>query len=378
MRFIHLSDLHLGKRLNEFSLLEDQAYILTRILNIVDQEDPEGIIIAGDVYDKSVPPAEAVSLFDDFLCRLAKRKKQVFVISGNHDSPERIAFGGRLMTGSGVHMSPVYDGTAAPVELEDEHGPLRVYMLPFVKPVHVRRYCPDEPIESFTDAVAAAIARMDADPSVRNLLITHQFVGGAARTESEDISVGGADNVDPAVFDGFDYVALGHLHGPQSVHRDAIRYCGTPLKYSFSEKDQEKSVTVVDMEEKGRVEIRTVPLVPRRELREIRGTYNELAARDSYAGTCTEDYLRVILTDEEDVPDAVARLRAIYPNLMKLEYDNTRTRLTGQFVPGEAVERRTPLELLAEFYEKQNGLPLSDRQEEYARQVFRALEEERP
>ena len=377
MRFIHLSDLHLGKRLNEFSLLEDQEYILARILSIIDAERPDAVLLAGDVYDRPVPPAEAVGLFDDFLVRLAKRDLQVFVISGNHDSPERIAFGARLMDKSGVHLSPVYDGAVAPVTLEDAWGPVRVYMLPFLKPAHVRRFCPDETIETYTDAMAAAVARMKVDTSVRNVLITHQFVAGASPTESEEISaVGGAASVDPAVFEPFDYVALGHLHGPQRVGRDTIRYCGAPLKYSFSEKDQQKSVTIADLMEKGRVELRTVPLTPRRELRELRGTYNELTARSFYEGTATDDYLHILLTDEDDVPDAVARLRTVYPNLMKLDYDNARTRSGGGPI-APAAEHRSPPELLADFYEAQNGQPLSDNQLRYVRQLFADLQEER-
>ena len=234
MKLIHLSDLHLGKRVGEVSMLEDQAYILDRVLDIVDGAGPDALLIAGDVYDKSVPSAEAVTLFDDFLCRLARRKLPVLVISGNHDSPERLAFGARLMEGAGVHLSPVYDGNITPITLTDEHGPVDFWLLPFLKPAHVQRFYPEETIDSCTDAVETAIAHMDIDPGRRNVLLCHQFVTGAATCESEELSVGGTDNVDAAAFNGFDYVALGHLHGPQNVGSGRIRYCGTPLKYSFS------------------------------------------------------------------------------------------------------------------------------------------------
>ena len=262
MKLLHLSDLHLGKRVNEFSMLEDQAYILTKILNTIDDEKPDAVLIAGDVYDKSVPSAEAVGLFDDFLVKLAKKQVPAFVISGNHDSPERLAFANRLIDASGIHLSPVYSGDVRPVTLTDAFGPVHIYMLPFVKPAHVRRFFPDEEIISYTDALAAAIRQMDPDLSARNVLLTHQFVTGAERSESEEISVGGTDNVDASVFEGFDYVALGHIHGPQNIGSERIRYCGTPLKYSFSEASHKKSVTVAELGEKGSLTVRTVPLLP--------------------------------------------------------------------------------------------------------------------
>lgn len=333
MKLVHLSDLHLGKRVSDFSMLEDQRYILTEILQIIDQERPDGVLIAGDVYDKSVPSAEAVALLDDFLVRLAKRKHPIFVISGNHDSPERMAFGGRLMEASGVYLAPVYSGRVQPITLMDKHGPVNFYLLPFVKPVHVRRCFPEREITTYTDALSVAVEAMEVDETQRNVLVTHQFVTGAARCESEEISVGGADNVDVSVFAPFDYVALGHLHGPQQVERETVRYCGTPLKYSFSELKHQKSVTVVELGTKGTVTVRTVPLVPKRDWVELRGTYEELTFRGFYQGTSyQEDYVRIILTDEEDIPEAFNKLRTVYRNLMGLDYDNRRTRADVRLV----------------------------------------------
>ena len=377
MKFIHLSDLHLGKRVNGFSMLEDQAFILDRILEVIDRESPDAVLIAGDVYDKPVPPAEAVRLFDDFLCALASRALQVFVISGNHDSAERVAFGGRLMDSSGIHLSPVYDGTVRPVRLRDDYGTVDVFMLPFVKPAHVRAAWPEDEIESFTDAVAAAIAHMEIDPAARSVLVTHQFVTGAQRSESEEITVGGADNVDARVFEPFDYVALGHIHGPQNI-APRVRYCGTPLKYSFSEKDHVKSVTVVELREKRSPDVRTVPLVPRHDLREIRGTYEQLTLRTNYEGTATDDYLHVVLTDESDVPDAVARLRAVYPNLMKLDYDNARTRASAAIDGAEAPERLSEIELFEAFFEIQNGRPMSPEQRRFSEGLIEDVKEATP
>ena len=376
MKLIHLSDLHLGKRVNEFSMLEDQRHILLEILGIVEKEKPDGVIIAGDVYDKSVPSAEAVALLDEFLVRLSGLGPEVYMISGNHDSAERIAFGGRLMTGSGIHLSPVFDGKITPVTARDAEGEVRIWLLPFVKPVDVRRAYPEEEIADYTGALRAVIRRMEIDPAVRNVLVAHQFVTGAARSDSEDVSVGGMDNVDSSVFDGFDYVALGHIHGPQHVGRETVRYCGTPLKYSFSEKDHVKSVTVVTLGKKGETEIRTVPLRPRLDMREIRGTYNELTLRANWEGTEVTDYLHVVLTDEEDVPDALARLRTIYPNIMKLDYDNRRTRASADVAAAEEMEKKSGIELFDEFYAAQNGQPMGEEQRAFAAELLERLKEE--
>lgn len=370
MKFLHLSDLHIGKRVNEFSMLEDQEYILTKIINIIDNEKPDAVVIAGDVYDKSVPSAEAVQLFDDFLCRLAKRKLQVFVISGNHDSAERMAFGGRLMDISGVHMSPVYNGKVEAISLDDEFGKVNFYMLPFVKPANVRRFFEDAQIESYTDAVRVAVENMNVNADERNVIVTHQFVTGAEKCESEEISVGGSDNVDASVFDCFDYVALGHIHGPQNIGSERVRYCGTPLKYSFSEAKHKKSVTVVEMGEKGSLEIRTVALDPKRDMREIKGTYAEITLKDNYINTNTDDYMHITLTDEEDIPDAIGKLRVIYPNLMKLDYDNKRTRSSAKLDIIENIEQRSPLDLFAEFYENQNNQPMTDGQSEFMKSLI--------
>lgn len=376
MKFLHLADLHLGKRVNGFSMLEDQAHILRQILAILDDEQPDGVLIAGDVYDKSVPSVEAVELLDGFLTELCARGVPVLLISGNHDSPERLAFGGRVMDSCGIHISPVYDGALAPVTLHDEFGPVHVWLLPFVKPAHVRRWFPDADIESYTDAVAEAVARMDIDTAARNVLVTHQFVTGGARSGSEELSVGGTDNVDSGVFAPFDYVALGHLHGAQHIGRETIRYAGSPLKYSFSEARQHKSVTVVTLGKKGDVQVRTVALTPLRELREIRGSYDELTARSFYEHTTyRSDYLHLILTDEQDVFDAMSRLRTIYPYLMTLDYDNARTRAAGGMSAPAETERRTPLELFEALYQRQNHQPMSEVQREYIAQLMEQIME---
>jgi len=449
MKFLHISDLHLGKRVNEFSMMEDQKYILDRILAIAEEEQTDGVLVAGDIYDKAVPSAEAVQVFDRFLTGLVERGNKVFAVSGNHDSAERIAFGARLMQGRGVYFSPVYDGRIEKISLSDEYGELFVYLLPFIKPAVVRHVLEREQMEgqpknsqeerkppesgqeerkrseggqeerkrlesdqekrkqseggqeerkrlesdqekrkqsesgqeerkqpeSYQEAVKLAVQRMRVNPEERSLLVAHQFVTGAGRCDSEEIVVGGLDNVDVEVFDRFDYVALGHIHSPQWVGRETVRYCGTPLKYSFSEAEQEKSVTVVEFKEKGRVELRTVPLKPLHDLRRIRGTYMEVMSKKFYQNTDTEDYVQITLTDEEDVPDGLQRLRSVYPNLMSLEYDNNRTRQSQAVEAVKDMERKSELELFGEFYELQNNQSMSGEQMEFVQHLVESLSE---
>lgn len=373
MKFLHLSDLHLGKRVNGFSMIGDQKYILAQILQIAQKERADGVILAGDIYDKPVPPAEAVQIFDEFLTKLADMEIPVFLVSGNHDCAERIAFGAHLMRGKNVYISPVYDGAVEPVRLKDEFGELDLYLLPFLKPAIVRHAFEDAQISSYQDALQTAVEHMQIDRGRRNVLVAHQFVTGASRCDSEEISVGGVDNVEASVFDAFDYVALGHIHSPQHVGRETVRYCGTPLKYSFSEADQEKSVTVAELLEKGRVLIRQIPLIPLRDMRKLRGSYLEVTALSFYQGMNREDYIQVTLTDEEDVPDGMQKLRVIYPNLMRLEYDNRRTREERTVDAAADAEQKSELELFEEFYELQNNQPMSEQQRAFAEKLIESL-----
>lgn len=365
MKFIHLSDLHLGKKVNEFSMIEQQKHILEQILRIISDESPDAVLIAGDIYDKSVPSTDAVLLFDDFLVSIAEMSVPVFAISGNHDSAERIAFGSRLMDISGIHLSPVYDGTAEPFELKDEFGSVYVYMLPFVKPANVRCFFPDGDTGSYDSAIRTAVKNMNIDISKRNIIIAHQFVTGAVRCDSETVSVGGIDDVSADVFEPFDYAALGHIHGAQCILSEKIRYCGTPLKYSFSEANQKKSVTIAELKEKGSLEIRTAPLVPLNDMREIRGAYMEVTDRRNYNDENRNDFLHVTLTDEQYIPEAMERLRAVYPNIMKLDYDNLRTKVgRSEEIPTED-ELNNPEKLFESFYESINNVPMSKEQSEY-------------
>lgn len=376
MKFLHISDLHLGKRLHETAFLEDQKAILSQIISIAQTEQADGVLISGDVYDKSMPSADAVSLFDEFLTRLAALHLQVFIISGNHDSAERIAYGSNIMRQSGVYLSPVYNGDVQPISLSDEYGTLNVYLLPFVKPAHVRRFAEEETIESYTDALRVAVNKMGVDEGVRNVLVTHQFVTGATRSESEE-SVGGTDNVDASVFSVFDYVALGHLHGAQNCGSERIHYCGTPLKYSFSEASDTKSVTVLTLTKKDEpLQIKTVPLIPKRDLRRIKGTFDELMDKTYYSKQKCEDYLQITLTDEGDIANAMNKLQKVYPNALDLRYDNARTRAESDVFGAEQVENKSALELFAELFVQQNGAEMSEIQRKYMQELIEKIEEE--
>lgn len=382
MKLFHLSDLHIGKRVNEFSMLEDQKYILRQILKAAKEYQPDGIILAGDIYDKPVPAAEAVQVFDDFLTSLSEMKLPVFMISGNHDSAERVSYGGRLMKKSGIYVAPVYEGKTEKVELKDDYGKVCIHLLPFIKPAAVRHAFEGgeyekeaETVCDYQSAVKMAVSHMEIEEGARNVLVAHQFVTGAMRCESEEVSVGGLDNVDASVFDDFDYVALGHIHSPQAVGREQVRYCGTPLKYSFSEAGQEKSITVVELKEKGNTQITFISLQPLRDMRKIRGSYMEVTARSFYENDSCDDYLHVTLTDEEDILDGLQKLRVIYPNIMQLEYDNRRTRENMELTGAQAVEKKSEMELFMEFYELQNNQSMSQVQEEFVRNIIQEVKE---
>ena len=376
MILAHISDLHLGKRLYDFSMLEDQRYILKEILRIVRQEKADGLLIAGDIYDKSVPSAEAVQLADEFLTQAAGLGIPVFLISGNHDSAPRLSFGAGFFKESGVHIAGTFDGEAKMVELQDEYGPVRIHLLPFLKPAVVRHATGKENIFTTQEAVETVIQQMQVDTSLRNVLVAHQFVTGAGRSDSEEVSVGGTENVDASVFADFDYTALGHIHMPQHIGRETLRYCGTPLKYSFSEEKKEKSVTIVELKEKGSITVREVALRPLRDMRSIRGAYMEVTDKASYTEENRMDDLRVILTDEQDIPGGMEKLRTIYPNLMRLEYDNARTRENRQISGTAEVQKKTENEIFGEFYIQMNNEPMSQSQTAFLEQLIRKIKEE--
>ena len=373
MKILHLSDLHFGKRLNNFSLLEDQYHVNRQIFKLAKDTHIEAVIIAGDVFDRQIPSAGAVQLFDDFLNFWAELNLPVFIISGNHDSAERLSFGAHIFSQNNIYISPVYNGQIEPISLNDAYGKINFYLLPFIKPATVRPFFPDEKINSYTEAVQTVLNNLPLNKDERNILIAHQFVTGAVLSDSEEIVVGGLDNVDAHVFDAFDYVALGHIHTPQTILRDSIRYCGTLLKYSFSETNQQKCATVIDIKAKGQMDITAYPVKPLHDMRKIKGTYAELTDRQNYIGTDTDDYILATLTDEEDVPDAIGRLRSIYPNIMQLDYDNIRTRTRNNIETVDINTAKAPLELFGEFYKLQNNQPLNETQSQIMQDLISAI-----
>lgn len=375
MKLLHIADLHIGKRVNEFNMIEDQKYILEQILRIAGEVKPDGLLIAGDVYDKSQPSAEAVELLDEFLTELSASGRPVFMISGNHDSPERLGFGSRIMQKNGLHIAGVFGGGLQKKVLQDEYEPLNIYLLPFIKPAMVNPFL-EQPAESCDEAVRAVISAAGVNQNERNVLIAHQFVLSGPlqpqRSESESLSIGGLDSVDASAFEAFDYVALGHLHGPQKIGRDTVRYAGSPLKYSFSEARHHKSATLLTFGKKGELEIRQLPLVPLRDLREIKGPIAELLRAGREDPDSAEDYIHATLTDEEEIYDAIGQLRQVYPNLMILDFENSRTAQTasGQAAASGGIEAASPAELFAEFYQMQNNDELSAEQLQLMENIF--------
>ena len=382
MKFLHISDLHFGKKLNEFSLIEDQQFIIYKILQCIDDQKPDAILVAGDVYDKGIPSVDAVKLFDFFLNSLAQKKIPTYIISGNHDSPERMTCGASLMESSGIHFAPVYDGTVCKYELQDKNGPVNIYLLPFVKPAIVRaalelkgKSDEAEKIITYDVAIAAAISQMNVDWTKRNVLVAHQFVTGSERCDSEDISVGGSDNISSSLFEKFDYVALGHLHGCQKAGGDNIRYSGSPLKYSFSEVNHKKGGLIVELGSKGELKVEQVLFEPQHNLRCIKGTYEEITLKKYWEqmGESINDYLHITLTDEEDIPEGFAKLQLIYKNLVSLDYDNSRTQKDNQIDAVAEIEKSSPLELFNKFYELQNNQGFSEEQKKFAQDLIEEI-----
>lgn len=376
MRFLHLADLHIGKRVNGFSMIEDQKFVFEQVYNVIENEKIDGIIMAGDIYDKPVPSAEAVKLFDEMLTRLVSINLPIFVISGNHDSAERIGFGSDILSAAKVYMSRVYNGNLQKIELEDDYGKINVYLLPFIKPATVKNIYKEAEIKDYDDALEYVLSQEKIDKTKRNVIVSHQFVTGAMRSESEEVSVGGLDNVSVENYEAFDYVALGHIHRAQQMGRESARYAGTLLKYSFSEEKHNKSMTIVDLKEKGNIEIKEIPVKPLHDLKTIKGKFSEITSEEFYKELKKEDYYRAVLTDEEDILNAIGKLKSIYPNLMSMEYDNTRTRSYSVVDNVETGEAKSPLDYFEKFFEKQNGRKMSEKQRDYLLEILGEAREE--
>lgn len=368
MKFIHLGDIHLGKNVNEFSMIEDQKYILHEIINLIKRESVDAVLIAGDIYDRSIPSEEAVKLFDFFLTTMAEMGRKVFAIAGNHDSEERLHFGSKLFQVNHIYISGHYDGKIECVDVEDEYGVIHIWLLPYVKASRVAHFYPDEVNmkegNTYNKAFKTAIEKCNLDKSHRNLILTHQFVVGKseepelAGSENAMLSVGTIDQISFECFDGFDYVAMGHIHSAQMVGRETCRYAGSPLKYSLNQREiaKEKTVPIITMSEKGNVKVECFPLKPLREVRRIKGNLKDLIEN----AVDTEDYIYATLTDEVTQFNAMARLQEVYPNTMKLDYDNHSTRAIKEFEGELETEGKGFHELMLDFYKLMNGTEPSE------------------
>ena len=365
MKVMHLSDLHLGKSILEQSLIEDQKYILDKIIEIIKSKEVDVVLIAGDVYDKGIPNVDAVRLFSDFLAKLYRIGVKVFITSGNHDSKDRLSFGNELFIDNGVYIEGVFNCKLKCVELEDEYGKILIYMLPFVKPADVRGYYPNKEINSYQDAIKVILDDINIDTSKRNIIMIHQFVTASGveveRSESESISLGGLDNIDVSLFDEFDYVAMGHIHRGQRLVRDTVRYAGSPLKYSFSEVNHKKSVPIIEFREKGNIDIELVELVPIRDMRVIKGKLDNLLDKEVISLGNKDDYISAVITDEDYIMDAIGKLRSVYKNILRLEYQNKRTEIVDNIDYNvDNVNKKSQIDLFSEFYLKQNNIELDN------------------
>ena len=372
MKLLHLGDLHLGRSLGDFDLIADQKYILDQILKIIEKENVDGVLIAGDVYDKSIPSEAATNLLDYFLCKLSESRVQTFMISGNHDSDDRLNYGSNLFEANQIYISALYHGTLDKRTVTDEYGEVNVYLLPFVKASQVRHFYPEETIDSYDDAVRVILKHADMDVTQRNVIVAHQFVTG----QSEDPALGGSEGAGTQsvglvekigydCFDGFDYVALGHIHSPQRVGRDEVRYSGSPLKYSLSEVHNAKSVPVITMGKKGEVTLELIPLKPMRDLRHIKGNLKALLEPKNM--TDVEDFIYVTLTDEEIINDAMGIFQQTYPNTVKIDYDNSRTRAMEHVDISNIAENKSFSELISDFYRLIYNCEMSGEEMDYMR-----------
>ena len=380
MKLMHLSDLHLGKLALEQSMIDDQKYILNQIIDIVKKEKVDIVLIAGDVYDKSIPTIEAVNLFSNFLTKLYKLKVLVFVISGNHDSKDRLSFGNELFVDNGIYIEGIFNGNLRCETINDKDGKLNIYMLPFIKPVEIKRFYPDEIIDTYEDAIKCILKHSSINKNERNIIMVHQFVTSLGedviRSDSESISLGGIDNIDVTLFKDFDYVAMGHIHGPQKVGRETVRYSGSPLKYSFSEVNQKKSVCIIEFNSKEDINISKIPLIPIKDMRVIKGPFDKLISKEIVNLENKNDYLDVILTDDDYIINAIGKLRKFYPNILKLEYENKIS--SNEVLDNIDIDKSnmSPIDLFSEFYKMQNGIELPAKKKKIIEEVIKEVSDE--
>ena len=365
MKILHISDLHIGKRVHGFSMIEDQRHIFEQVLQQIDERKIEVVLIAGDVYDQSIPPEQAVELLDWFLKELVKRQLLICMISGNHDSNTRLGFGADLFEAQNIYIESGYHGQIKWIEKDN----VRVYMIPFIKPAMVQPYF-EEKVDSYQKAMECVLSNVELDSDYINIAMAHQFIVGSKTCDSEEVSVGGLDQISADVFSEFDYVALGHLHSPQRVAKNAL-YSGTLLKYSTDEIKQKKRLVILDVSD--HIEIEEVELHPLRDLVEIRGDYMDLVNASYYRSLNREDYYSIVLTDENDVPNAFNKLQIIYPYIMRLSYDNCRTKEQAVIQKIQGIERKDPITLIEDFYKMQNNTEMNEEQKEMVQSIWEAV-----
>lgn len=376
MKFLHLSDLHIGKSLGDFNLIQDQKHILDQILQIIQNHSVDAVLIAGDIYDKSIPSEEAVRLFDYFICKLADAKIKTFIISGNHDSDERLNFGSSLFEAKELYISAKYDGNLYKKELTDEHGKLNIYLLPFVKASQVKHFFPKEEINSYDKAVRVVIEQAKINTKERNIIVAHQFVAGkgtdpimAGSESAAVLNVGLVEKIGTECFKDFEYVALGHIHSAQKVGREEIRYSGSPLKYSLSEVNNNKSVPIINIGAKGNVEIELIKLKPLRDIRHLKGKMEQLLNKENIKSP--NDFIYVTLTDEDPINDAMGIFQQYYPNTVKIDYDNAHTRAIEQMDISRIAQDKSFSELISDFYRLMYGCDMSDEEMKIMNEVAR-------
>lgn len=348
MRFAHLADLHIGKKLNGISLIDDQRYVLNQAIELMKEQNVDALIIAGDIYQTSQPSNEAMMVFDEFLGQLVDLNLPVYMISGNHDSEEKIAYFSKLIKKSNIHTSSLFNGSTQIINVNDEYGEIYIHLLPFIKPIDTKKFYPEEKIDSYQKMMEVVLENVNLDSSKRHILVCHQFITGGQTSDSEVFAIGMLDNINHQVFDGFDYVALGHLHHPQHVGKEWIRYSGSLMKYSLSEVNSDKSMTIVDMKEKGNISIEKYPLKPIRDLKELKGLYQDLMNLPY-----SEDYVSITLTDDLVLPDAYLSLLTNYPNMIQYKIQKSNEVFEAQDLVD--IDNKSVLDLFVDFYRGQNN-----------------------
>lgn len=358
MRFMHLADLHLGKNVNGYSLIKDQEYALDQIIKLLKKEKIDTLLIAGDIYQSSVPSIEATKLFSKFLSQLKDLKMKVLIISGNHDSSDRLAYANSFLKDSEIYISDTYNGEIECVRLEDEYGTINFYLFPYLKPSDVRPYF-EEKISSYEEAIRAVIDSIEINEEERNIILSHQFILNAELSDSEEIYAGLLEAVSEKLYDKFDYVALGHIHKKQNFLGGKARYPGALLKFSATEANYDKTITIVNLKEKNNLIVEEFKIDYMRDMRIIKGFYKDIieASKNDKA---REDYIHIELLDEDEIYDGFNQLRNIYPNIMTYKYKDRQVNVEDLEDFAEKTDNKTPLDLFTEFYQTILGKNITD------------------